>query len=184
LLDAGAAIGRAADFFGPDTPQSIAGEHFWKRVLAGRSAQLFGDPDQPHSYSFTPDVARGLVALGSRSDARGIWMLPVQPAESMRTLVGRFASALGRAIALEPVPTWLMRVIGIVNPTMRELAEMTYQWKRPYLVDDAKFRRTFSLEPTAWDDAVAQTLAWGRATWGASADHRAAAPASPHARRV
>jgi nucleoside-diphosphate-sugar epimerase len=175
LLGAGAAIGRAADFFGPDAPLSLTGEHFWKRVLAGKSAQLFGDPDQPHSYSFTPDVARALVALGSRSDTQGIWMLPVQPAESTRALVGRFAAALGREISLEAVPTWLMRVIGLVNPMMRELAEMTYQWKQPYVLDDAHFRRTFSIEPTAWDDAVAQTLAWGRATWGA-ATHRAAAP--------
>ncbi len=165
LLDAGAAIGRAADFFGPDAPLSILGEHFWKRVLAGKSAQLFGDPDQLHSYSFTPDVARGLVALGSRADTRGVWMLPVQPAESTRAVVGRFAAALGREIAVSAVPTWVLRAAGIFDPMMRELAEMTYQWKQPYVVDDATFRRTFGIGPTGWDDAVAQTLAWARATW-------------------
>lgn len=168
LLAAGAAIGRAADFFGPDAPLSILGEHFWRRVLAGKSAQMFGDPDQLHTYSFTPDVARGLVALGSRADTRGVWMLPVQPAETTRAVVGRFARALGRDIAISAIPTWLLRAAGVFDPTMRELAEMTYQWKQPYVVDDSKLRSTFGIGATAWDDAVAQTVSWARATWHAS----------------
>lgn len=166
LLEAGAVIGRAADFFGPDAPLSTLGEHFWKRVLAGKSAQLFGDPDQVHTYSFTPDVARGLVALGSRDVEPGIWMLPVQPAETTRALVARFAAHLGEPIAISPVPTWGLRVIGLFDATMRELAEMTYQWKQPYVVDDARFRAAFGLAPTAWDDAVRATVRWARATWG------------------
>jgi len=135
-------------------------------VLAGQSAQVFGDPDQIHSYSFTPDVARGLVALGSRADTQGVWMLPVQPAESTRAVVARFAAGLGRPISLQAIPTWLLRTVGVFQPMMRELAEMTYQWKKPYVVDDAKFRRTFGFEPTGWDDAVAETVKWARATWG------------------
>jgi nucleoside-diphosphate-sugar epimerase len=167
LLDAGAAIGRAADFVGPDTPRALLGEHFWSRVLRGKSAQLFGDPDQPHSYSFTPDVARALVALGSRADTQGIWMLPVHPAESTRAIVARFQAALGREIRIEAVPTWLLRAVGLFDATVREVAEMTYQWKQPYVVDDAKFRRTFPFEVTPWDDVVAETLSWACATWGA-----------------
>ncbi|MBX3233723.1 MAG: NAD(P)H-binding protein [Labilithrix sp.] len=165
LLDAGAVVARAADFFGPDTPQSILGEHFFSRVLAGRSAQLFGDPDQPHSYSYTPDVARGLVALGAKADARGVYMLPVQPAESTRAVVARF----GRDIPISTIPTWLLRVAGVVAPTMRELAEMTYQWEQPFVLDDAKIRREHGLEPTPWDEAVATTLAWAETRWPAKA---------------
>jgi nucleoside-diphosphate-sugar epimerase len=168
LLDAGAAIGRAADFFGPETPLAVLGEHFWSRVLIGKSAQMFGSPDQVHSYSFTPDVARGLVALGSRPGTVGVWMLPVEPAETTRAVVARFAKALGRDIPLTSVPTWLVRAIGLFDPNMRELAEMTYQWKQPYVVDDAKFRAAFGFGATSWDGAVAQTLAWAHATWGAA----------------
>jgi nucleoside-diphosphate-sugar epimerase len=165
LLDAGAAIGRAADFFGPDTPGSVLGDHFFRRVLAGKSAQVFGDPDQPHAYSFTPDVARGLVALGSRPGTEGVWMLPVRAAESTRAVIGRFATALGQSISVSTIPKWLLRTIGVFDPTMRELAEMTYQWEKPYTVDDGKIRRAFGLEPTPWDDAVAETVAWARTTY-------------------
>lgn len=166
LLDAGAAIGRAADFFGPDAPLSILGEPFFRRVLAGKSAQLFGDPDQLHSYSFTPDVARGLVALGGAPDASGVHMLPVQPAETTRAVVGRFAAALNTEIRVSAVPTWVLRAAGVFSPMMREIAEMTYQWKSPFVVDDASFRARFGLSPTPWDDAVAETVSWALATWG------------------
>ena len=164
--DVQVAIGRAADFYGPEAPLSMLGEHFWQRVFAGKSAQLFGDPDQLHTYSFTPDVAAGLVALGTHADARGVFMLPVQPAETTRAVVARFASALRREIAITKAPTWLLRVIGLFQPMMREVAEMTYQWKQPYVVDDAKFRATFGLGPTPWNDAVAETVQWARATYG------------------
>jgi nucleoside-diphosphate-sugar epimerase len=173
LLDAGAAIGRAADFFGPHTPLSVLGEQFWTRVLAGKSAQVFGDPDQVHSYSFTPDVAAALVALGSRPGTEGTWMLPVQPAASTRALVERVARALGHEIAISSIPTWLLRGVGVFAPMLRELAEMTYQWKQPYVVDDTKFRRAFDLTPTAWDDAIAQTVDWARATWATPRAHAA-----------
>jgi nucleoside-diphosphate-sugar epimerase len=159
------AIGRAADFFGPETPLSVLGEHFWSRVCAGRSAQLFGDPDQLHTYSFAPDVAAGLVTLG-RAEARGVWMLPVQPAETTRAVVARLARALGREIPIATVPRWVLRTIGVFQPMMRELAEMTYQWEQPYVVDDTKFRAAFGVRATPWHDAVEQTVAWARSTYG------------------
>jgi len=33
------------------------------------------------------------------------------------------------------------------------------------VVDDSCFRATFGLAPTPWDEAIAQTLAWARATY-------------------
>jgi nucleoside-diphosphate-sugar epimerase len=166
LLESGAAIGRAADFFGPHTPLSILGEHFFSRVLAGKSAQVFGDPDQLHTYSYTPDVARGLVELGARPGTEGVWMLPAQPAESTRAVIGRFAAALNREIPISKVPTLFLHVAGLFEPILGEFAEMTYQWKQPFVLDDAKFRSTFGIAPTPWNEGIAMTLAWACATWG------------------
>jgi len=174
---AGVAIGRAADFFGPETPLALFGEQLWQRVLAGKSAQVFGDPDQVHSYSYTPDVAKGLVALGT-SDARGVWMLPVQPAETTRALIARFSRALGQEIRISPVPTWLLRGLGLFQPVLGEIAEMTYQWQQPYVLDDSCFRSAFGLTPTPWDIAVTETLRWARATYGQPMATRSSAAAS------
>jgi nucleoside-diphosphate-sugar epimerase len=166
MLDADArgalrvSIGRGADFFGPEGRLSMLGDHFFQRVLSGKSAQVFGDPDLPRAYSYIPDIAAGLVALGSRADARGVWMLPIQPAETTRQVIGRFASALGRDIPVARLPTWLMRGVGLFQPLVREVAEMAYQWEQPYRVDDARFRAAFGVMPTPWDEAIARTVAW------------------------
>jgi nucleoside-diphosphate-sugar epimerase len=160
------AIGRAADFFGPHTPLSmVMGAQFFPRVLAGKSALFLGDPDQLHSYSYTPDVAAGLVALG-REAARGVWMLPVQPAETSRNVLARFGRALGTEVRVTQVPIWVVRAAGIFWKTGAEIAEMTYQWRQPYVLDDARFRARFGVLPTPWDEAVRATVDWGRSEFG------------------
>ncbi len=171
--DLAVAIGRAADFFGPGATNTGAfGDRFFARVLAGKSGECLGDPDMPHAYSYTPDVADGLVALGTRplpagGHARGVWMLPVQPAESTRAVIGRFAAALGRPIGVSTVPGWLLRAMGLFSPMIREVVEMTYQFRQPFVVDDAKIRAAFGLAPTPWDEAIGATAAWAQATYGA-----------------
>jgi nucleoside-diphosphate-sugar epimerase len=155
-----AAIGRASDFFGPDTPNgAIFRPDVYARIAAGKSVVSLGDPDMPHSYSYTPDVARGLAVLGEHDAAPGrIWHLPVAAQLSTRQLVDRFAARAGTSVRVWRLPTWLVRTIGVVSPLLRAIAEMAYQWELPYLVDDADFRRTFAVGPTDLDAAIDTTL--------------------------
>ena len=161
-------IGRASDFFGPDTPTAHFGERYFRRVLAGKPGECLGDPDSPHSYSFAPDVARGLVTLGLAEGplARPVWMLPVQPAETMRALTQRIGRALGREVRATRLPKLVVRMIGWFSPTMAELREMAYQWEQPFVVDDARFRAAFGISATPWDEAVAATVQWATAAYG------------------
>ncbi|HEX3770197.1 MAG TPA: NAD-dependent epimerase/dehydratase family protein [Polyangiaceae bacterium] len=159
------AVGRAADFFGPHQRLSILGEYFLRDIVQGKTARLWGDADQPHSYSYTPDVADGLVALGT-SGERGLWMLPVQPAQTTRAVVGRFAAALGRPIAIGSIPVWLLRAVGVVWPMATEVAEMAYQWQQPFALEDRKFRTRFGAGATAWDEAIGATTAWAVQAYG------------------
>ena len=51
-------------------PGRCSAIRFWKKLFAGRPVEVMGDPDQPHTYSYGPDVADALVTLGAhRSDA-------------------------------------------------------------------------------------------------------------------
>lgn len=161
------AVGRGSDFFGPGAGAgSHLGERFWKGVLAGGAGSVLVDPDTRHTYHFTRDVAAGLAALGLDAGADGLFMLPCEGAVTTRELVGRFAEALGRPIALRRLPPWLLSAAGVLFPLMRELGEMQYQWEEPFLVSDAKFRARFGTISTPLDEAARQTVAWARATWG------------------
>lgn len=156
-------VGRASDFFGPEiTLTGVFGDLFFQRVLAGKSAQVIGDPDVPHSYSYGPDVARGLVALGADPDAEGVFHLPVNPAESTRRVIERMGEALARRISVSAAPDFVMRALGWFSPMMREVAEMTYQWRSPFALDDTKFRARFGFGATPWDEAIGATAAWAK----------------------
>lgn len=158
-------IGRASDFIGPGSIMgAVFGARFWDRVLVGKAGEVWGDPDQPHSYSYTPDVARGLVTLGTEPRAKNqIWHLPVNPVTTTRALATELGRVLGRDVRVAPFPRWVMRGLGLVWPLMREVAEMSYQWQAPFILDDARYRATFADGPTPWPDALAETVAWARA---------------------
>jgi nucleoside-diphosphate-sugar epimerase len=154
-------FGRAPDYFGPDSPDNVFGERFLERLRAGASAEVFGDPDLPRSYAYTPDVAAGLAVLGTdeRGFDRAIWHLPVAETRSTRELVEAFYREAGVEPALRRLPRWLLRTAGLFSPVMRELAKMSYQWEVPYALDDRRFRQTFGVQPTPVGVAVRETLA-------------------------
>jgi nucleoside-diphosphate-sugar epimerase len=157
--------GRASDYFGPDTPLSVLfHQRSLDRLRAGKAVEVFGDPDMPHGYSFTPDVARGLVELGLRPEAVGqAFHLPLSWTGTTRELVQRAGALLGRSGTVRRVPNWALTLVGVASPTMRALREMVYQWEHPYVIDDRRFRATFGVEPTPIDDALRAMLGLGGA---------------------
>jgi nucleoside-diphosphate-sugar epimerase len=158
------AIGRASDFYGPGVLlASIFGERFFQRVAKGQSGESLGDPGQPHSYSYAPDVAEGLLALAAPQADGQVWHLPVSPPETTRAWIGRFAAAYGKEIAVGSIPDLLLRALGLFSPVMREVAEMTYQWRGPFVLGDAKIRAAFGLAHTPPEQGVARTVEWARA---------------------
>ena len=91
------AIGRASDYFGPGATRSALGETVFATALDGRTAQVMGDPDQLHSYSYTPDVAAALITLATRPGATGnIWHLPVAETRTTRQIVETVYGLAGR----------------------------------------------------------------------------------------
>jgi nucleoside-diphosphate-sugar epimerase len=159
------ATARASDYFGPRaTFQSPLGERVTGRALAGKTAQVIGDPDQPHSYTYLPDAARVLATLGTDDRAIGaVWHVPNAPARSTRQIAAMIAEALGRAVEVQPTPRWMLRLLGLVNPDVRELDEMLYEFTGPFIVDGAKFETTFGFGATPLAESIPATIAWWRA---------------------
>jgi len=164
--DVQVAIGRASDFFGTRLSSALFVERFWQKLWANQALEAPGNPDMPHSYTYADDVARGLATLGAQDQAMGqIWHLPTSSHLSSRDLFQRVAAEAGSRSSVRTVPKWLFQVAGWFSPTMREVAEMIYQWQVPYVIDDTKFRTTFNQEPTPLDQAVRDMVAWARETY-------------------
>jgi len=152
------AIGRASDYFGP---QSNLGDRVFPAALAGKTANVLGDPDQPHTYTYIPDIGEGLAVLGEHPDAPGqVWHLPNDPdTRTTRQLVDIAYQQAGQPRArLRSIPPIMLRALGLANPTVRELIEMQYQFEEPFIVDSSKIANKLGVRATAIDQAIADTL--------------------------
>ena len=159
------AIGRASDYFGPGALNSALGETVFATALTGAKAQVMGDPDQPHSYSYTPDVAAALVTLGTAAGATGeIWHLPVAKARTTRQIIEHVYGAAGHPARTLAAGRITLRGLGLVKPAMREYLHTLYQFTDPWVVNDAKFRTAYGVQATPLEKALDDTLGWYRTT--------------------
>lgn len=156
------AIGRASDYFGPrGGAQSNLGDRVFPAALTGKTATVLGDPDQPHTYTYIPDIGEGLAVLGEDADAPGeIWHLPNDPeTRTTRELVDIIYKLAGQPRArLRTMPPLILRGLSLINPTIRELLEMQYQFEEPFIVDSSKMAHRLGLTATPIDQAIAGTL--------------------------
>ena len=147
------AIGRASDYFGPrGGAQSNLGDRLFPAALAGKTASVLGDPDQPHTYTYIPDIGEGLAVLGEHPDAPGqVWHLPNDPdTRTTRQLVDVVYRS-GRSTPDPAAPDAARCCSGsasLTNRTLRELLEMQYQFDEPFIVDSSKITTMLGVQAT------------------------------------
>lgn len=155
-----ALIARAADFYGPHNEKSFLIEVVYKNLKKGKRPNWFIDADKRHSFTFTPDAARAVAVLGNTPDVwNQVWHLPTaQPALTGRQMSQLFAKEMNRQAEVSTLPMWLIRVIGLFIPFMREMPEMMYQYDRDYVFDSTKFQKRFGIQPTPYAEGVRETV--------------------------
>jgi nucleoside-diphosphate-sugar epimerase len=157
------AIGRASDFFGPRVLVSAAGEQVFGRAVEGKSAQVAGDPDQPHTYTYVPDIGRGLVILGEREKALGqAWHLPSPETLTTRQFVEMIFEEAGKPARIQAAPKIVLRAMGLFNPGIRETIEMLYEFEEPFVVDHSKFEEAFGEQATPLRESIQRSIRWYR----------------------
>jgi nucleoside-diphosphate-sugar epimerase len=156
------AIGRASDFFGAGVTQgSTLGERVFGNALAGKRADFIGNPNLPHTYSYVPDIAAGLATLGTDARAAGqVWHLPGPQTVTTRAVLDLIAGQVGHPVGIRPLPKLALRALSLVNPMLRELAEVSYQFEQPFVLDTTKYESVFGAAGTPLAAAITATVAW------------------------
>jgi len=150
---------RAPDFYGPGVTLSHLGEVGFAALAKGEAATLIAPPDTPHDFAYVPDIARAAMSLlDAPDDAFGqAWHSPCAPTKTPRQILALGAAALGVKLRLHALPLALLPALGVVFPFMREMAEMRFQWDRPYQVDWSKFARRFWSDFTPFEQGAKAT---------------------------
>lgn len=157
-------VGRASDYFGPRGLVTHMGERVFYPVLAGKKAQMFGDPDQPHTFTYIPDIAAGLATLGASERANGtVWHLPSPPTLPTREFIDKVYEAAGTEGGISAMPKLLVSLVSLFNGDVREIKEVLYQFEEPFVVDSSSFEKAFEAKATPLEQAIETTLAWFRA---------------------
>ena len=150
--------GRASDFFGPDC-QSTMGEPVFKAAIEGKPAQVLGDPNQLHTYTYTKDIGRALVILGERDEALGqAWHIPSPRTITTREFIEMVYAEAGKPARMQVMPTWLISMVSPFIAPIRGISENYYQLTEPYIMDHSKFARTFGDISTPLEQAIRETM--------------------------
>ncbi len=154
-----ALIARSADFYGPGIDNSVLNETVVKNLKAGKKANWFCSTKYKHSYTYTPDAAKATALLGNTESAfQQVWHLP-----TAKPLTGKqWIEAFAKEIKVQPktmvAPKFMIQLMGIFNPIMKEFVEMLYQYDRDYDFVSAKFENTFQLKATPIEEAVREVV--------------------------
>jgi nucleoside-diphosphate-sugar epimerase len=155
-----AMIVRSADFYGPGAVQSFPHATVFERLKAGKTPQWIGNPDTVHTFTYTPDAGRAVANLARSAEAYGqTWHLPTTKEPLTGADFVRLACDLaGRPFKMQVAPRWMLKLMGIFMPVLRENDEMMYQFEYDYRFDSSKIESALGLQPTPYRQGINESL--------------------------
>ncbi len=156
-------IARSADFYGPHNEKSMLQEMAYKNLKKGKSPNWMMNADKIHSFTYTPDAAKAVALLANTPDTYNqVWHMPTSTQKiTARQMIDLFNKEMGTSKKVKLMPLWLLKIVGLFIPLLREMPEMMYQYDRDYYFDSSKFNHRFSFTPTSYAEGVRQTVAAG-----------------------
>ena len=162
LREAGirAIVLRAGDFLGGGSSGSWFDRVITRYVEHGRLTYP-GPLDVVHEWAYLPDLVAAMVPIveaRAQFDEFETFGFPghaVTGAEFTRAIM----RALRRDLKVSGMPWWLLRRLGAIVPTFRELAEMSYLWDVPHRIDGRKLEAALGVVPhTPFETAISKSL--------------------------
>ncbi len=154
---------RATEVRGSDyiEANSVLSTVMGKPLLAGKRAYSPAPLDVPHSWTSVMDAARTLVTAATDERAFGqAWLVPTNPALTIRQLATKFAEVSGAPTAkVMAIPYPVMWTTGLFTPLVKELRTTRYQFTKPFVIDSSATTKMFGLEPRPMDEALRDAAA-------------------------
>jgi nucleoside-diphosphate-sugar epimerase len=150
---------RPPDFYGPDSELSYVRAIF-EAALKGGTANVIGPIDTPHEFIFVPDLAETLVALSEKEEAYGKARNVAGPGLiTTRQFAELVFGAVHQKPRLRVAGKFMLRVLGLFNPFLREVVEMHYLWTTPVKLDDTRLRQLLpNLHKTPYAEGIRLTI--------------------------
>jgi nucleoside-diphosphate-sugar epimerase len=156
----------AGDYFGPHARETAhAGSRMIDAVLSGNTVRPFISADQPHAFTYLPDLAAAMSRAAKHpGEGHQLLFAPTAPSLTQRELIEAFAQAAGKSVPkVSALPAWGVHTLATVHPLSRSLAEVIYQFGQPFTMDSIQSEALLGLHPTPLDSAARASIDWYRA---------------------
>ncbi|MCL6259431.1 NAD-dependent epimerase/dehydratase family protein [Aquiflexum sp. TKW24L] len=155
-----AMIVRAADFYGPGAKLSVLNESVINRMKAGKTAQWLYAGDKKHSFTYIPDAAYATAFLAQLEDAwNQVWHLPTSKAyPTGQETVNILAKHLGVKPRLQVLGPFMLNLVSLFIPVLKEVKELRYQLDQDYCFDSIKIEKAYGLKPTNIEEGLKRCL--------------------------
>lgn len=155
-----ALIARSADFYGPKNEKSFLMEVVYKNLKKGKRPMWFITAEKLHSFTYTPDAARATAILGNTPDAYNqVWHVPTDSSKITGLQMAQlFMDEMNVNKKVSAMPMWMIKLVGLFVPFMKEMPEMIYQYDRDYFFDSSKFERRFHIKATPYRQGVRESV--------------------------
>jgi nucleoside-diphosphate-sugar epimerase len=153
-----ALIARAPDFISPTN--SILMQSVYGNLKKGKKADWLASADKIHNFIYWVDAAKATALLGNTPDAFGqVWHLPsIKDKLTGKQWVALIAKELNVEPKVTVLPIWMMGLVGLFIPVIKEFKELAYQYDRDYFFDSSKFDKRFSYKPVSAQVAVRELI--------------------------
>ena len=155
-----AMIVRAADFYGPGAALSLTHSTVHERLKAKKTPQWIGDAQAVHTFTYTPDAGRSVALLGNTASAYGqVWHALTSKEPMSGEAYVRIACELaGQPFKVQVAPRWMLGLMGLFVPVLRENMEMLYQFEHDYRFDSSKLEQAFTVQATSYREGIQAAL--------------------------
>ena len=160
---------RLPDFWGPNVLNDGVRPIF-ENALNGKALPWILNADIPHQSVYTTDAAGIIARLLLRewemkttpaSKPYQVWNYGGTTVPSVRTWFGQISELTGKPLKIQLYSRFVITVLGLFLPVLREVKEMLYLYGNTILLDDKKVLTLFpDFRPTPMKQALTETLTW------------------------
>jgi nucleoside-diphosphate-sugar epimerase len=151
---------RLPDFYGPKADTGIF-RGLFDAAVAGKPADLFAPVDKQHEFLYVPDLGPVVAELLARDDVYGeAYNLAGPSAITTRDFAAAIYQAAGRPLKFRAAGKFMVRILGLFIPFMRDFYPMLYLQDTPILLDDSKLQSKIGpITKTSYEEGIRNTIA-------------------------
>jgi nucleoside-diphosphate-sugar epimerase len=155
-----AIIARAPDFYGPGIIGNMLYQTVYQNLIKDKNPQWLGKLDVIHNFIYSKDIGKSVALLGNTRDAiNQVWHLPTTDKKlSNRQWIELMMKAMNKQKKIQTMPDWLINILGIFIPILKELQDVGYQFKQDYFFNSNKFNKRFNFTPTSPEDGIREMV--------------------------